>query len=101
MSDVRKSKVTKTISRKYVTPVRFEMLDVTVAIEEEITWSSQEERQKKLDGVTRAAIIDFNRTKEAAFKDFNLPVTNGHVYDTGNVSPVGDDNTKSGYDQLN
>lgn len=77
---IRKSKITKVVTRKFTTGVQFEMVDITVGFEEEISWKTQEERDIKSKAITKKLINDFNETKNEVFngmKIVNSAVNNG------------------------
>lgn len=56
-----KSKIIKGINRKIQTKT-FEQVDITCHIEEEITWESLQEREKKTNKITDMLIDDFKKT---------------------------------------
>jgi hypothetical protein len=56
-----KTIVRKKIGRK-IQPARFESLEVSCEWEDEITWSDPKDRQSKLDKITKAGLVDFQRS---------------------------------------
>ena len=56
-----KTVVRKKIGRKIQT-ARFESLEVSCEWEDQIVWFDPEERQAKLDKVTQAGLLDFERS---------------------------------------
>lgn len=61
MSEKRTTKIRKGISRKIQTK-QFESLEVSTSYEDSITWETIEERQQKIDNLTKLAYIDFDKT---------------------------------------
>ena len=70
-SQVRKTVVKKGIQRTIWT-AKYEGLKVDVSLEEEITWSDLQERQKKLDAVSVHLTNELKRTLNAACDELGL-----------------------------
>jgi len=64
----RKSKVTKHIGRK-INTAKFEILEISISIEEEIEWTSVEEKMKKHASLSKLAIKDYQATEAAVLKE--------------------------------
>ena len=68
---MRKSKVTKVISRKINTGP-YETLSVSVGSEEEIEWETLDERARKTENVTKVVTDDFNKTLEKVMEELKV-----------------------------
>jgi len=68
---VRTTKVTKGINRKLWT-AKYEEIEIVSHVEEVIEWTTLEERQKKLDAITKCVVIDFERTRDAILQELGL-----------------------------
>ena len=69
---LRKSRVQKTITQKFTTQVRFEMLDITVSYDEEIEWRDLEERARKSKNIQSLLLKDFEETRDEVFKQLQV-----------------------------
>jgi len=76
---IRKSKITKSVTKKYTTSIPYEIVEVSVWHEEEIEWKNIEERNKKVDNLTKAVIVDFKKTKDEVFKNLNIKDAQGNL----------------------
>jgi len=68
---VRKTLCRKRISRK-VQPKQFESVDISVETEDEIEWSTMEEREHKLKKHNELCIKEFQETFEAVCQELGL-----------------------------
>jgi len=91
-TQIRKSKITKFIERKYRMPVQYEMLTISIAYEEEIEWKDIDERSLKSKGITQKLLNDFRETKKDVFLRLSLDkstANNSFVVDKdGKSTPV-------------
>lgn len=72
MSDqYRKTVVTKSISRKIQT-AKYENIQISVNIQEEIEWNSMDEKMKKHEAVTKILIKDYENTESKVLKELDL-----------------------------
>ena len=72
---VRKSKIVKSISRKY-NVAKYENLVIHVSYEEEVEWADLKDRQAKSKNLTKLLTMDFEQTKKDVFeelKEHNKP----------------------------
>jgi hypothetical protein len=67
----RKSIIKKAIARKLAT-AQFESVDIFLEIQEEVEWSSAEERMKKTDKITKVLLIDFQNTMIKVAEELNI-----------------------------
>ena len=67
----RVSKVTKGLNRKVWT-AKYEGIEICSHVEETIEWTTLEERQKKLDAISKHVINDFKRTFDTAITELGL-----------------------------
>lgn len=70
-SKIRTTKVTKGINRKLWT-AKYEEIEIISHVEETIEWTTLEERQKKLDAITKCVVIDFEKTRDAVLQELGL-----------------------------
>jgi len=75
---VRKSKIVKSISRKY-NVAKYENLVIHVSYEEEIEWKDLTERQKKSKDVTKLLAMDFEQTKKDVFEELKEHEKPAHI----------------------
>jgi len=70
-NEPRKSRISKKISRtffnKSINIPLYESVVVEVNFDEEVEWSSLEERQRKSDNITKLLKEDFNKTTKELF----------------------------------
>jgi hypothetical protein len=66
----RVSKISKAIVRKY-NVAQYETLEITVHHEDEIEWTTIEERQKKCVAAGKLLVDDFEKTRMAVFQELN------------------------------
>lgn len=71
MPKIRITKVTKGINRKLWT-AKYEEIEIVSHIEEIIEWMTLEERQKKLDAITKYVILDFEKTRNTVLQELGL-----------------------------
>ena len=84
----RKTKVTKHIGRK-INTAKFETLEINISVEEEIEWTSLEEKMQKHAAVTKIAIKDYKETEAAVLTELQLGNKPASVT---NTKPEGDTN---------
>jgi len=68
---MKKTIVKKAIFRKLNT-AQFENVDVHVEVEEEIEWNTDKEKLEKTEKISKALLIDFNRTLIQTLEQLNL-----------------------------
>jgi hypothetical protein len=68
---VRTTKVTKGINRKLWT-AKYEEIEIVSHVEEVIEWITLEERQKKLDAITKCVVMDFEKTRDTVLQELGL-----------------------------
>lgn len=78
---VRKSRIQKTITQKFTTNVRFEMLDITVSYDEEIEWKDLKERAQKSKNIHKLLLKDFEETRDDVFDQLKVRES-VHAYKT-------------------
>lgn len=91
-----KSKITKGINRKIQTKT-FEQVDIICQIEEEISWETIEERDKKTKRITDILIDDFKNTYNEVLNTLGVDRCIGSVTVTKQDSTVAkntNDNSK-------
>ena len=71
MPETKTSKISKTISRKVQT-AKFENLEIRVSSEEEITWSTPQERLKKTESHAKLLCKEFLITMEKSLQELGL-----------------------------
>ena len=71
MSETRKSKIVKSISRKF-NIAKYENLVINVSYEEEVEWSDLKERQDKSKNLTKLLTMDFEQTKKDVFEELKM-----------------------------
>jgi len=64
----RKSRIQKTITQKFTTSVRYEMLDITVSYDEVIEWKDLPERERKSKTMNALLLKDFEETRDEVFE---------------------------------
>lgn len=69
--EVRTSKISKRISRTFRIG-EFKSLVIDINYEEEISWSTLTERQKKSENVTKLLLADFQKTVQDSFEELGL-----------------------------
>jgi len=82
VKEPRISRITKTISKKFQTDVKFEILEIAVSYDEEIEWSTLEERTKKSGNITKLLLRDYDETKDKVFAELGLRETKASVKNT-------------------
>jgi len=99
----RVSRIKKTIKRTVLTAA-FENVIIENSIEEDITWTTFEERKEKVDNWTDVLIDDFRDTYEEIMSELGLTEKNAYSKIKSNASPDGKpDTTLDGiddYDEL-
>jgi hypothetical protein len=75
----RKSKIVKSVERVFTTQNKYETVRIGVSFEEEIVWSTPEERQKKLNSITTNLINDYDRTKNSVMEEMGLQEKKAYV----------------------
>ena len=68
---MRKSKITKSISRKINTGP-YETLQVSVGAEEEIEWDTLDERARKSDNLSKVVALDFQETLAKVIEELKV-----------------------------
>jgi hypothetical protein len=67
----RNTKVIKGIERTLNTG-KYESIRISVSFEEEIVWTTLDERQKKIDAISKHVINDFQKTKSEVCQSLGL-----------------------------
>lgn len=68
---IKKTHARKKIGRK-IQPRQFESVDISIECEDEIEWTTIEERQKKLEKLTKLALIDFQDTFQKVCEELGV-----------------------------
>ena len=76
----RVSKITKFIERKYRLPHQYEMLTVSLAYEEDVTWRGMQERQIKSARMTQTLMKDFEDTRKEVFVQLGLEDASNNAF---------------------
>lgn len=69
---LRKSRIQKTITQKFTTNVRFEMLDITVSYDEVVEWTDLKARAEKSKNINKLLLKDFEETRDEVFKQLKV-----------------------------
>lgn len=67
----RKTVITKAISRKIQT-AKYENIQISVSVQEEIDWDNLDEKTKKHQAVTKVLLNDYKQTEKDVLKELNL-----------------------------
>jgi len=81
---LRKSRIQKTITQKFTTGVRYEMLDITVSYDEVIEWKDLAERAQKSKNIHNLLLKDFEETRDDVFEQLKTRES-VHAYKADNT----------------
>lgn len=84
----RKTVITKAISRKIQT-AKYENIQISVSVEEEIDWANLDEKNKKHQAVTKVLLNDYKQTEKDVLKELDLmnkPASVGGIKNNENMT---------------
>jgi len=80
MSEERITKCVTGLSRKIQTS-RFQSLTITRETEDEIRWSTMQERKTKMENATKLAIVDYKKVFDDVLAELKLQEVNAYYVD--------------------